>query len=44
MTGGKYAQGYAWAVRAVAPEPGTILLLGTGLAGLFGFRKKFKIQ
>ena len=25
------------------PEPGTMLLLGTGLAGLFGFRKKFKI-
>jgi hypothetical protein len=27
---------------ATVPEPGTIFLLGSGLAGLAGFRKKFR--
>jgi hypothetical protein len=29
-------------VVAPVPEPGTILLLGSGLLGLVGFRKRFK--
>lgn len=34
-----YYQFHVWAVRSV-PEPGTILLLGSGLAGLIIYRKK----
>lgn len=35
---------YAWAVRpgAPIPVPGTLLLLGSGLLGIAGIRKRFK--
>ncbi len=35
------SSGFSGGAGASVPEPATVLLLGAGLAGLFGFRKKF---
>lgn len=49
---GTSAEGYPWGLyRGIAewktssvPEPGTLLLLGSGLAGLAAFRKRFALK
>jgi hypothetical protein len=45
ITGTLDNQFYAWAVRdgdvAPIPEPGTILLLASGLVGLIGLKRKY---
>ena len=39
---GVYDNGHGFLATPI-PEPSTLLLLGSGLAGLAGIRKKFKI-
>jgi len=34
--------GYAYAAVEQVPEPSTIILIGSGLLGLYVFKKKFK--